>query len=305
MASNFSIPVPKISMSDLKLVKKIGSGGFSTVFQMTWKHPEGDMEVAAKSLTDPDSHELDILSTLDHPSIVKLLAYVDEGINFVLVLELCERGSLRSYLDKHKLSEAQFYEWAKQAAIPIEYLRKKNIVHKDLKSPNYLITKDSSLKLADFGLAKNIEQTVSNATDRASIPWMAPELLTVVVLSPNYDIFALAVVLWELWTGQFPFKDVQYQTIIWRVCHKNERLPIPADMPKPIADLLRQSWEAEWKKRPSIEHILSVVSINSVSFWLHSQQTSEICYWPSLSFSLKLNSTSEKRLFCLYFYFSD
>ncbi|XP_072027963.1 uncharacterized protein [Amphiura filiformis] len=89
---------------------------------------------------------------------------------------------------------------------------------------------------------------------------MAPELFTLGKLSPNYDIFALAVVIWELWTGQFPFKGLEYHVISWRVCHDKERLPIPADMPQPIADLLMQCWDENWHKRPSIEHIIYVIT---------------------------------------------
>ncbi|XP_072050738.1 mitogen-activated protein kinase kinase kinase 20-like [Amphiura filiformis] len=269
MSTSLPTNVPKIKKDELQLVKQIGSGGFGAVFQMKWKGPRGEIQVAAKRLNDPDSHEINILASLDHASIVKLLGFVDEAMEFMLILELCEGGSLRSYLDEHgglSTNVVMFVDWAKQAAIPIKYLRGKQIVHKDVKSPNYLITRDNKLKLADFGLAKKIEHTISNATERASFPWMAPELFTLSMLSPNYDIFALAIVIWELWTGQFPFKGLQFQVIAWRVCQLKERLPIPADMPRPITDLLRQCWEEDWHKRPTIEHIISVITTDT--YWL-------------------------------------
>ncbi|XP_072029125.1 mitogen-activated protein kinase kinase kinase 20-like [Amphiura filiformis] len=202
----------------------------------------------------------------------------------MLILELCEGGSLRSYLDEHGgLSTNLELYWAEQASIPIKYLRGKQIVHKDLKSLNYLITRDNSLKLADFGLAKKIKNTISNATQRASFPWMAPELFTLGKLSPNYDIFALAVVIWELWTGKFPFKGLQFQVIAWRVCHLKERLPIPTEMPQPIADLLKQCWDEDWKQRPSIEHIISVITpckpaaVRAVSVYPAAVLTVPVC----------------------------
>ncbi|XP_072019102.1 uncharacterized protein [Amphiura filiformis] len=262
MATAMPTNVQKIKKKKLKLVKQIGSGGFGAVFQMTWKSPQGDIQVAAKRLNEPDPHELNILASLDHASIVKLLGFVHEEMEFMLILELCEGGSLRSYLDEHgglSTNLQLFVYWAEQAAIPIKYLRGKQIVHKDVKSLNYLITQGNMLKLADFGLAKKIEHTMSNATERASYSWMAPELFTLGKLSPNYDIFALAVVIWELWTGQFPFKGLEFQVIWHRVCILNERLPITADVPQPIADLLRQCWDEDWHKRPSIEHIISVI----------------------------------------------
>ena len=171
-----------------------------------------------------DVHEPNVLCGLDHPNIVKLFGIVDEDIDFMLILELCEGGSLRSFLDKgNRLSDEQIYDWAKQAALPLEYLKQKNIVHKDVKSPNYLITGDHTLKLGDFGLAKDIKETVSKATERVSYQWMAPELLKDHILSPKYDIFAYGIVIWEMWTGKFPYKGLEGQVITMKVCRDNER----------------------------------------------------------------------------------
>ena len=134
----------------MKFVKEIGEGGFSSVYQMSWKQGlfRGSIDVAAKKLHKRDIHELEILSGLDHPHIVKLLGVVDEKMEFMLILELCEGGSLRSYLDKlngKRLSDEQFLDWAEQAARPLEYLKQKQITHKDVKSPNYMVTAENTL----------------------------------------------------------------------------------------------------------------------------------------------------------------
>ena len=258
--------VARICMSDLEHVSQIGVGGFSTVYQMIWRKHNGDeMHIAAKRLNKPDKRELDILSTLDHQNIVKLLGVVDEGINFLLILELCDGGSLREFLNNNQdnpLHWKKFYVWAEQAALPIEYLKKQGLVHKDIKSPNYLISKDT-LKLADFGLAKKLEITISQATQTASFPWMAPELYKHSTLSPSYDIFALAVVIWELWTRLSPWKGLEPQVVAWRLCAENERLPIPSDMPQQLTDRIKQCWEADWHRRPTIQIVLSTVRIIS------------------------------------------
>ena len=237
-------------------MKEIGEGGFSTVYQMSWKRGflRGCIDVAAKKLRKRDIHELEVLSGLDHPHIVKLLGVVYIKMEFMLILELCEGGSLQSYLDKlngERLSDEQFFDWTQQAGEtlrPLEYLKQKHITHKDVKSPNYMITSENILKLGDFGIAKNLKATIDNATERASYQWMAPELLAKGILSPKYDIFAFAVVLWELRTGKVPFKGLEWQVIAWKVCNENERLPIPEDCPEPIKDLMRRSWETDWKK---------------------------------------------------------
>ena len=262
MASN----VKKIKRSELKYAAEIGRGSFSSVYRMTWERGFGfgPLDVAAKRLNRRDLHELQMLSGLDHPNIVKLLGIVDEATDFMLILELCEGGSLRSFLDKgNRLSQEQFYDWAKQAALPLEYLKQNHLVHKDVKSPNYMITAGKTLKLGDFGIAKNIEETTYSATETATYAWMAPELLTENILSPKYDIFSYGIVLWEMLTGKFPFAGLEPHAIMWRVCNENERLPIPDDCPEPVRELIERCWETDWKLRPEIEEVISRVRINS------------------------------------------
>ncbi len=252
----------KIKKEELHLVKQIGAGGYSAVFQAKWN----DQDVAAKRLNLPDLDEVEVLSKLDHPNIVKLIGICHDHLDQILVLELCSGGSLRYYLDqlrsqKQRLPTKLVYDWAKQAAKPIQYLKQMKIIHKDVKSPNYLIAEGNVLKLCDFGLAKNSGFTIKNATERASHPWMAPELLTDNVLSPTYDIHAYGVVVWELWTTEIPFEGLDPVNIICRICHNNERPVIPPNCPQDLADLMKQCWEKDWSRRPSIDHILMVVSL--------------------------------------------
>ena len=249
MATNIN----QINRNDLKFVKKIREGGFSSVYQMTWMSPSlGPIEVAVKKLIRHDEHDLEVMSKLDHPNIVKLIGVVDEKMDFMLILELCEGGRLSTYLNESKgkrLSERQFYDWAEQAARPLEYLRQNKLFHKDVKSLYYMITSENTLKL-----------------------WMTPELLDKGILSPKDDIFALAVVLWELWTGKFTSEDLESKVVAWNVCHENVRLPIPEDCPESIKDLMRQSWDADWHQRPDIHQVILVVSYPLFSiesrFWV-------------------------------------
>lgn len=218
--------------------------------------------------TDKENRrEAEVLSKLNHPNIVKFLGVINKQFNFYLILELCDRGSLTSYLDEHRGERLGqlFFDWAKQAARPIKYLKDQKIVHKDIKSPNHLITTGDVLKLCDFGLAKDIELTISRATETASYHWMAPELLRDNILSPSYDVYAYGIVLWELWTTDKPFEDViEPMHLVWRICNNNERPEIPNDCPKVVAALMTKCWETDWKRRPDMKRVLSVVS--GVSF---------------------------------------
>ncbi|XP_072042552.1 mitogen-activated protein kinase kinase kinase 20-like [Amphiura filiformis] len=254
----------KVKRSALTFGPELGEGGFSTVYQATWRQSIlKRQEVAVKRLHKVNPSEVEIMSKLDHPNIVKLLAVLDESPDYFLIMELCTGGSLRSYLDQrhgNRLPLDQLCNLAKQAALPLKYLREMEILHKDVKSPNYLIAKGKILKLTDFGIAKNLKETMSNATQSASYPWMAPELMKDLKLSPTYDIHSYGVVVWELLTLEVPFQGLEPQVVVMRICGDNERPPIPPDCPQPIADLLRKCWAVDWRKRPSIDEVLSVIS---------------------------------------------
>ena len=253
----------KIKRSDIEFGDELGRGGFSTVYQATWKLSFfRRQEVAAKKLNQVKLSEVEIMAKLNHVNIVKLLAVVDEKPDFYLILELCKGGSLRGYLDRRKgqrLPDDQFYDWAKQTATAIEYLKEMGVVHKDVKAENYVIADHDILKLTDFGLAKEIEATIQNATGTATFAYMAPELLRDFILSPSYDIFSYGTVVWELLTTEKPFKGEDQHAIIWKVCKHNEHPPIPADCPKPIADLMMECWQVDWKNSPHIGQVLAVV----------------------------------------------
>ena len=113
--------------------------------------------------------------------IVKLIGVVPERVNYMLILELCDGGSLRrGFLSSHK-GDLPFEiqrSWAEQAARAIEYLQENNVIHKDIKSDNYLIATGNVLKLTDFGLAKLTDRTLHDATERGTRSFHRGYLIT-------------------------------------------------------------------------------------------------------------------------------
>ncbi|XP_072033887.1 uncharacterized protein [Amphiura filiformis] len=272
----------EINKDDLSPIKEIGDGGFGTVFHMIWKKDgKADLDVAAKRLYKVDEHELDMLSMLDHPNIVKLIGVVPERVHFMLILELCEGGSLRNYLSNHRddLPFELQRSWAEQAARAIEYLQHKGVIHKDIKSDNYLIANGNVLKLTDFGLARLGDKTTNHATERGTAAYMAPEVFTEGILSPKLDIFAYGVVLWEIVTKQIPFAGQPRGNILYQVCQYQKRLPIPEDCPGEFASLMRQCWLEDRFKRPTITNILEVLKRRSIHKCLNKESTQKNREW--------------------------
>ena len=254
----------KIKRSDLTFGDALGNKGHIVTYRASWTTSSHKCkEVAVKKLSKQHVSEKDILAKLDHSNIVKLLGVVEEDPDVYLVLDLCPGGSLREYLDKCKeeqrrLPAKQFFDWAKQAGRPIEYLKSIGVVHKDIKSQSYVIAANNTLKLTDFGMSKNIE-AAKRASDVEPGSSRKSDPLTEFTLSQfSDDVFAYGVVIWELWTTDTPFKGGEGKAVIWKAHYK--KTPIPLDCPKSIADVMRQCLEIDRKQRPNIEHVLTVVS---------------------------------------------
>ena len=264
-----------IKRGDIELHEVIGRGGFGLVHRATWHR----QQVAVKnSISSTDETELQMLTKLQHPNIIRLLGYVKEpsatikgDVDFMLVLEFGSSGSLRSYLDKSTsdcpISVDLLFRWMKQATLPIQFLKAKNVQHRDIKSPNYIITEGLVLKLSDFGTAKLVKgtRTTSYVGTRR---WAAPEYIKDSQLSTRNDIYPLGLVFWEMMTREIPFHQytdqMEYQLML-AICEKKERPTIPVFCPPELADLLTQCWEEDRTKRPTLEKILQVIETSHES----------------------------------------
>ncbi|XP_072036933.1 uncharacterized protein [Amphiura filiformis] len=262
-----------VNREDLDFVDQIGEGGFSTVWKVKWNRKERQepsdnlvhcsrqsIKAAAKILNKINTPELQFLAKLAHPHVVKLLGVVDKVPDFMLILELCERGSLDSYLENLSDEEVHpclLYCWGDQGARAIEYLHKIQVIHRDIKSANFLITLNLNIKLCDFGLAKDADATVTTKI-KGTWGWTAPEIFQESHLSPSSDIFAFGTVLWELLTRKIPFKGVRYQEVKKRVCN-GERMPIPQECPQELRALIEACWNGDRRNRPDITSVLQVI----------------------------------------------
>ncbi len=269
-----NLPITYLNKEDLNFIKKIGSGSFSSVWKVEWKRKERSdssedglvqctrhpIIAAAKVLNKIDTSELQFLSKLSHPHIVKLHGVVDKIPDFLLILEYCEHGSLDLYLENHvdeELHSCLLYSWCEQGARAIEYLHSIKVIHRDIKSGNFLITSTMNMKLCDFGISKNAGCTVTTKI-KGTWGWTAPEIFQESHLSPYSDIFAFATVIWEMLTRKLPFAGLRFRDVKQRICG-GERLPIPPGCPREIHDLISQCWEEDRKKRPNISSIIQVI----------------------------------------------
>ncbi|XP_071953076.1 uncharacterized protein [Antedon mediterranea] len=263
-----------IPFDELELVKRnIGSAGATSVIHKAlWKTRE-NLPVVIKIYTKhPCQKEVEILRKLDHINIIKFYGIVN-GLASGIVIEFAPGGDLFTFLaskreEKVRLSKTKFSKWCLDIAFAIQYLHKRHITHKDIKSLNVLIfSKDnvheenddslSYLKICDFGISKEttITESIITSYGGCSKPWAAPEVIKDPrIVSQKSDIYSLCIVIWELWTCQEPWSELDYD-IEKRI--KGISLEIPSDFPELLKPMMTKCWQTERCRRCEIGDVIS------------------------------------------------
>lgn len=150
-----------------------------------------------------------ITSVLHNSHIVKLKDFLYNSLHFFMVYEFVEGDSLLDHIRKHKyLSEQESKQIFRQLVCGISYLHQNNIVHRDLKIENILITKSGTVKIIDFGLSNFFTPKNTLNTFCGSLQFAAPELLRGIEYEgPEIDIWSLGIVLFVMVNGKLPFDD--------------------------------------------------------------------------------------------------
>jgi serine/threonine-protein kinase len=229
------------SIGAYQLVRRIGEGGMGTVHLAVRADKEFKKNVAIKVIRKGmDSQEIvarfrrerQILSSLDHPNIAKLLdgGTTEEGLPY-FVMEHISGRPLTDYCDSHKLTTRERLELFRLVCSAVQYAHQSLVVHRDLKPANILVTADGIPKLLDFGIAKILNPDVFSgdlpptATDiRVMTPeYASPEQARGDPVTTSSDIYSLGVILYELLVGRRPYHFTsRNQMEIFRVICEQE-----------------------------------------------------------------------------------
>jgi len=262
-----------IGYSELEIKQQIGRGSMGDVYKGNWrgttvaiKHykiPSQPINTAKQDMID----EASFLAELRHPNILMLLAVCVDSSNICLVTEFVERGSLFDVLhrkgeDKREARKIRkpsiILKILRHIAIAMAYLHAfiPPIIHRDLKSHNILIDKDWNSKVADFGVSRVSEMT--QTMTRVGTPqYMAPEVLKEERYSASCDVYSFGVVMWELITGEIPWKDVSPLRVVSIIVQDGGRLEIPEVCPSSLAEIMDNALLPFPEKRESFDLILT------------------------------------------------
>uniref|UniRef100_A0A8C9RLF3 Discoidin domain-containing receptor 2 n=1 Tax=Scleropages formosus TaxID=113540 RepID=A0A8C9RLF3_SCLFO len=223
--------------------------------------------------------EIKIMSRLKDPNIVRLLGVCVCSDPLCMITEYMENGDLNQFLSRHEpegqialacnaptVSYSNLHHMATQIASGMKYLSSLNFVHRDLATRNCLVGKDYTIKIADFGMSRNLYSgDYYRIQGRAVLPirWMAWESILLGKFTTASDVWAFGVTLWETFTlcKEQPYSQLSDEQVIentgefFRDQQRQIYLPQPACCPDPIYKLMLSCWQRNTNERPSFQEI--------------------------------------------------
>ncbi|KRY39640.1 Tyrosine-protein kinase Fyn [Trichinella spiralis] len=257
----------EIPRSQLQFGHKLGQGNFGEVWYGKWR---GVVDVAIKTLKQGSMscqaflEEASIMKQCDHPNLVKLYAVCTKEEPVCIITEYMINGSLLDYLragDGKHLHLNAIVDMCAQIANGMAYLEEHRMVHRDLAARNILvgdkIADVPTVKVADFGLARVIQDDEYNARTGAKFPikWTAPEAALYGTFTIKSDVWSYGILLYELITkGQTPYPGMQNREVIEQV-ERGYRMPRPRDCAEAMYEVMLQTWDATPENRPTFEYL--------------------------------------------------
>ncbi|CAL5370503.1 unnamed protein product [Camellia sinensis] len=275
---------------------KIGEGAHAKVYEGKYKNQIVAIKIGNRGDTPEEiakkearfAREVAMLSRVQHKNLVKFIGACKEPV-MVIVTELLLGGTVRKYLLNMRprcLDKCVAIGFALDIARAMECLHSHGIIHRDLKPENLLLTADhKTVKLADFGLAREESLTEMMTAETGTYRWMAPEvqglrvhtsifghfptrlqLYSTVTLrhgekkhyNHKVDAYSFAIVLWELIHNKLPFEGMSNLQAAYAAAFKNVR-PSADDLPGDLALIVTSCWKEDPNARPNFSQIIQML----------------------------------------------
>lgn len=254
----------RIAIDELDLGPVLGTGTVGTVYRATLKST--DQIVAVKVLQEAISNdelvrarfrrEMDILAQLKHPNIIHYYGGGEVDGSLFYAMELLEYGNLRQLLERFgKFSWQETASIGRQVSSALQCAHNNGIIHRDLKPSNLFLDENANVKLGDFGIARDTKAAdiTHQGLTVGTHAYMAPEQIRgEAIVSGQVDLYSLGCVLFELLTGETPFKGTNFAVLFEQ--HLNKRPPrvteLVPDCPELLANVIDQLLEKEPSRRP-------------------------------------------------------
>jgi eukaryotic-like serine/threonine-protein kinase len=290
------------TISHYKILDKIGEGGMGIVYRA--HDTKLDRTVALKFLPghvggDENEkkrfiNEAKAASALDHNNICSIYSIeeTDEGTVFI-VMAYYEGMPLRQKIEQGPLPLKDVVNYTIQIASGLQKAHEKGIVHRDLKPANIFITNDDQVKIIDFGLARVAERTLltKSGTTLGTVPYMSPEQAQGTKVDHRTDIWSLGVIIYEMITGQRPFRSEYETALVYLIINDN-----PEPLQRVISDIssdLVHIVNRALAKDPESRYASAAEMVNDLKKYRNELQAKNVS---PLKMGINLRSLSKPRI---------
>ncbi|XP_059421732.1 fibroblast growth factor receptor 2 isoform X4 [Carassius carassius] len=280
----------EFSRDKLTLGKPLGEGCFGQVVMaealgIDKDKPKEAVTVAVKMLKDDATEKdlSDLVSEMEmmkmigrHKNIINLLGACTQDGPLYVIVEYASKGNLREYLRARRPPGMEYsYDIARvsdepltfkdlvsctyQVARGMEYLASQKCIHRDLAARNVLVTESNFMKIADFGLARdvhNIDYYKKTTNGRLPVKWMAPEALFDRVYTHQSDVWSFGVLMWEIFTlGGSPYPGIPVEEL-FKLLKEGHRMDKPANCTNELYMMMKDCWHAISSHRPTFKQLV-------------------------------------------------
>ncbi|XP_074397337.1 serine/threonine-protein kinase Nek1 isoform X11 [Zonotrichia albicollis] len=247
-------------------VRKIGEGSFGKAILVRAKE-NGQQYVIKEINISKMSHkereesrrEVAVLANMKHPNIVLYRESFEENGCLYIVMDYCEGGDLFKKINAQKgilFSEDQILDWFVQICLALKHIHDRKILHRDIKSQNIFLTKDGTIQLGDFGIARVLNSTAELARTCIGTPYyLSPEICQNKPYNNKSDIWALGCVLYEMCTLKHAFEAGNMKNLVLKII-SGPFPPVSMHYSYDLRNLLSQLFKRNPRNRPSVNSIL-------------------------------------------------
>ena len=249
------------TLSHYKILEKLGSGGMGEVYvaEDTKLHRNVALKILPPEMASEErrhrfEREAQAIAALNHPNIVTVFSVEEsEGVHFI-TMELVQGKTLSELIPKKGLPLNKFFEIAIPLADAVSAAHEKGIVHRDLKPDNLMVSDEGRLKILDFGLAKLRQEfaqegiselPTQSATQEGrilgTVAYMSPEQAEGKTVDHRSDIFSIGIILYEMATGERPFKGDTTASILSSILRDKPAsvTELNPDVPRDLSKIIR------------------------------------------------------------------
>uniref|UniRef100_A0A674IBQ2 non-specific serine/threonine protein kinase n=1 Tax=Terrapene triunguis TaxID=2587831 RepID=A0A674IBQ2_9SAUR len=252
-------------------VQKIGEGSFGKAILV--KAKENSRQYVIKEINickmsnkerEESRREVAVLANMKHPNIVLYRESFEENGSLYIVMDYCEGGDLFRRINAQKgilFSEDQIMDWFVQICLALKHVHDRKILHRDIKSQNIFLTKDGTIQLGDFGIARVLNSTVELARTCIGTPYyLSPEICQNKPYNNKSDIWALGCVLYEMCTLKHAFEAGNMKNLVLKII-SGSFPPVSLHYSYDLRNLLSQLFKRNPRDRPSVNSILEKIFI--------------------------------------------